>query len=64
MADQTVHLDVALALGGDTIRGTVDDGVGPIVEFTGWLDLMSAFDTTRARATGEDGSADAPTARD
>lgn len=53
MADSgRLHLDVALELDDDTIRGTVHDGVGPAVEFTGWLELMSAFDTAYARARG------------
>jgi len=50
--DTRIHLDVALEPGGDTIRGTVGDGAGPAVEFSGWLELMSAFDTARARASG------------
>lgn len=47
-----VHVDVALELRGDTIRGTVDDSAGPVVEFEGWLELMSALDTVCARAGG------------
>lgn len=62
MADAArLHLAISLELDDDTIRGTVHDGVGPVVEFTGWLELMSAFDTARARAgggePGEPGSA-------
>jgi hypothetical protein len=48
--ERRLHLDVALELADDTIRGTVDDGVGPAVDFTGWLELMWAFDTACARA--------------
>jgi hypothetical protein len=59
MADATdVHLDVRLELGGDTITGTVDDGAGPAVKSTGWLDLMSAFDAASARARGTAQGAD------
>ncbi|CAN5616337.1 hypothetical protein BH20ACT17_BH20ACT17_05880 [soil metagenome] len=53
MADATqLHLDVALELNGDTIQGTIDDRAGPLVEFNGWLELMSAFDIVCARASG------------
>jgi hypothetical protein len=58
MADRTcLHLDVALECRGDTISGTVDDRAGAVVEFSGWLELMSAFDTVCARASDEDGGA-------
>ena len=51
MADERrVHVDVAIDLATETIQGTLDDGTGPVVGFTGWLELMSAFDTVRARA--------------
>jgi hypothetical protein len=47
--DMHVHLEVALEVGGsDTIRGTVADRDGRRTAFTGWLELMSAFDTARA----------------
>lgn len=48
-ADQTadIQLHVALARGGDPIRGTLDNGAGTQIDFTGWLELMSAFDTVR-----------------
>jgi len=46
-----LRLDVALACGGDTISGTVDDHAGELVEFSGWLELMSAFDTVCTRAS-------------
>ena len=48
--DGRVHLDVALDVAGDAIRGTVCDGVLPAVEFTGWLELMSLFELARANA--------------
>lgn len=47
---QLVHLEVAVERDAEPIRGTLDDGVGAAIEFTGWLELMSAFDTARARA--------------
>ncbi len=57
MADDTrLHLDVALEPGGDTIHGSVRDRAGTAVEFTGWLELMSAFDAACARATTARGS--------
>jgi hypothetical protein len=46
-----VHLDVELELGGATIHGTVDDAAGPPVAFSGWLELMSAFEIVCARVT-------------
>ena len=49
-ADGRVHLDVALEVAGEAIRGTVGDGVRPPVEFTGWLELMSVFELARANA--------------
>jgi len=59
MADDTrVHLHVALERDGDeTIRGTVADGAGAARAFTGWLELMSAFDAARARADDGHGAA-------
>ena len=49
-ADNRVHLAVALDVEGEAIRGTVSDGVSPAVEFSGWLELMSAFEIARANA--------------
>lgn len=48
--DSRLHLEVTVELGGDPIRGTVLDGAGPGVEFIGWLELMSAFETVTGRA--------------
>jgi hypothetical protein len=45
-----VHVDVALELGGEAIRGTIDDATRAPVAFSGWLELMSAFDIVCARA--------------
>ena len=49
-ADGRVHLDVALDVDGEAIRGTVCDGVSPAVEFSGWLELMSVFEIARSNA--------------
>jgi len=49
-ADGRVHLDVALEIEGEAIRGTVCAGVLPTVEFSGWLELMSVFEIARANA--------------
>lgn len=46
-----MHLDVALEIEGDAIRGAVSDGVLPAVEFSGWLELMSVFEIARSQAT-------------
>ncbi|MDX6691471.1 MAG: hypothetical protein QOG15_2928 [Solirubrobacteraceae bacterium] len=65
MADGTcIHLEVALECGENTIRGVVDDRGGAVVEFSGWLELMSAFDTVCARATANGGKADSGLLRD
>jgi len=59
MAEGTcVHLAVALECHGETIRGVVDDHAGAAVEFSGWLELMSAFDTVCARASRGEPRAD------
>jgi len=56
--DGYVHLEVVLQRdGGDTICGTVGDRDGRRTPFTGWLELMSAFDTARAAPLA---GADAP----
>jgi hypothetical protein len=56
-----VLLEVALEIGGgDTICGTVAARGGPATPFTGWLELMSAFDRARARpATGDEAASSA-----
>lgn len=48
--DQLLHLTVAVEQASEPIHGILNDGVGTTIEFTGWLELMSAFDTARARA--------------
>ncbi len=47
-----LRLEVALLCGGDTISGTVDDRSGQTVQFSGWLELMSAFEAFCARVSG------------
>ncbi len=54
-ADGRVHLDVALEVEGEAIRGTVSDGASPPLEFSGWLELMSAFENARSDARSTDG---------
>ncbi|HVF79494.1 MAG TPA: hypothetical protein VNA28_14455 [Solirubrobacteraceae bacterium] len=50
MADtELLQLQVAVDRDSEPIHGTLDDGAG-IIEFTGWLELMSAFDTARDRS--------------
>jgi len=49
-ADGRIHLDVALEVDGEAIRGTVSDGVSPAVQFSGWLELMSVFELARCAA--------------
>ena len=49
-ADGRVHLEVALEIEGEAIRGTVSAGVMPTVEFSGWLELMSVFEIARSKA--------------
>ncbi|HVF78044.1 MAG TPA: hypothetical protein VNA28_07085 [Solirubrobacteraceae bacterium] len=47
-----MRLEVALRCGGNTISGTVDDHCGHAAQFSGWLELMSAFDAICARVGG------------
>ena len=54
-----VRVVVVLEHRGDPIRGTLDDGVGS-VRFSGWLELMSAFDIARARAPVSSDGSDPP----
>jgi len=50
--DGLVHLEIALEQAGEPIHGILTDATGTTIEFTGWLELMSAFDTARASAPG------------
>ena len=55
MPDRRLRVGVELELGDDTIRGSLDDGSGSPVAFTGWLELMAAFDSACARAATTEG---------
>ena len=59
-----IRLAVTLECNRDTIGGTVDDDTGDVVEFSGWLELMSAFDTICARAGDVPHSSEDPRSRD
>ena len=48
--EEVLRLEVAVERRSEPIHGVLNDGVGRTIEFTGWLELMSAFDTARARA--------------
>jgi len=45
-----VHVAVELEATGDPISGTLRHAAGPPVAFTGWLELMSGFETIREQA--------------
>jgi hypothetical protein len=59
-----IRLEVALQCGGDTISGTIDDHSGQTAQFSGWLELMSAFEALCARADGPPRRAADPVVRD
>jgi hypothetical protein len=61
VSGEHLHLKVAVERDSEPIRGTLDDGLVTTIEFTGWLELMSAFDTVRARATRITSETDVPT---
>jgi hypothetical protein len=42
---------ITLDLDGEPIHGFVDDGGAASIEFTGWLELMSAISQLRVRTT-------------
>ncbi len=44
-------MTVELEPDAEPIAGSLDDGRGAPIEFAGWLELMSAFETARSRAT-------------
>jgi hypothetical protein len=50
LADDRLHVTVELEPAGDPICGTLADGAGPPIAFSGWLELMSGFETIRDRA--------------
>jgi hypothetical protein len=47
---QTLRLTVDLEIASEPIRGSVDDGTGSVIDFAGWLELMSAFERATAKA--------------
>jgi hypothetical protein len=57
---ESVSVVVALDIDAEPIHGSVDDGSGASIEFTGWLELMSVI--TRL-STGAHGLAARPSAR-
>jgi hypothetical protein len=44
---------ITLDLDGEPIHGFVDDGGAASIEFTGWLELMSAISQLRVRTTDD-----------
>ena len=46
----TLRLTVDLDIASEPIRGSVDDGTGSVIDFAGWLELMSAFERAAAKA--------------
>ena len=46
---------VALDIDADPIHGSVHDGSGASIEFTGWLELMSVIAKLQARAADSRG---------
>jgi hypothetical protein len=47
----SARIVITLDLEAEPIHGFVDDGSAAWIEFTGWLELMSAITKLRARAT-------------
>ena len=45
--DQHIHLHVSVDHDSEPIHGTIHNDVGTTIAFTGWLQLMAAFDTAR-----------------
>ena len=51
MADERrLRLNVTIDIDTEPIHGTIGDGPGPPLRFSGWLELMSAFETVCAKA--------------
>lgn len=48
--DEDVQLRVTIG-NDEPIHGTIEDGAGTIIEFTGWLELISALDSACAQAS-------------
>jgi hypothetical protein len=49
----TARIVITLDVETEPIHGFADDGSFPLIEFTGWLELMSAITKLRVRATGD-----------
>jgi hypothetical protein len=50
-AETRVSVAVELDVSSEPIHGTLDDGAGAPIAFSGWLELMSGFETVCERAT-------------
>jgi len=50
MTPAQIHLHVDIERDQEPITGTITDAAGAALEFAGWMELMSAFDTARDRA--------------
>ncbi|HWI07131.1 MAG TPA: hypothetical protein VNT54_06405 [Solirubrobacteraceae bacterium] len=48
--DPRIHLQVAIERDHEPICGTLVDSAGTTYAFTGWMELMSAFDNARYTA--------------
>ena len=51
--DQHIHLHVSVDHDSEPIHGTIHNDVGTTIAFTGWLQLMAAFDTAREQPQSE-----------
>jgi hypothetical protein len=49
-AEARVSVAVELDVSSEPIHGTLDDGAGKPIAFSGWLELMSGFETVCERA--------------
>jgi hypothetical protein len=49
----SVSIAVALDIDAEPIHGSVDDGSGAPIEFTGWLELMSVITKLQTRAADD-----------
>jgi hypothetical protein len=49
-AEARVSVAVELDVSSEPIHGTLDDGAGAPIAFSGWLELMSGFETVCERA--------------
>jgi hypothetical protein len=50
MTPARIHLHVDIERDQEPITGTLSDAAGAALEFSGWMELMSALDTARDRA--------------